>query len=199
MAYVKPLSRNDAQVFEPLLGSIEAAMGFVPNSLLTLARRPEILQAFAALAGAVHQGTVSPELKQLVAHISSTAAGCRYCQAHTAQSAAHLGVAPAKLEAAWNFESDNRFDETERAALRLARDASVVPNAVTKSHFEDLRKYFSDDEIVELVAVISLFGWLNRWNDTMATELESEPLDFASKHLASRGWQTGKHREGAEE
>src|SRR2546425_281096 len=88
-----------------------------------------------------------------------------------------------KLEAAWNFESDTGFEEPERAALRLARDASVVPNAVTKAHFEDLHKYFSDDEIVELVAVISLFGWLNRWNDTMATELESEPLDFASKHL----------------
>jgi len=187
---------DEAREFEPLLAPIEAAMGFLPNSLLTMARRPEILRAFAALAGAVRKGTVSPELKQLVAHISSTAAGCRYCQAHTADSAARIGVPQAKLEAAWNFESDTGFEEPERAALRLARDASVVPNAVTKAHFEDLHKYFSDDEIVELVAVISLFGWLNRWNDTMATELESEPLDFASKHLASRGWQVGKHRQG---
>src|SRR5216683_3947599 len=139
---------------------------------------------------------VSPELKQLVAYISSTAAGCRYCQAHTADSAARIGVPQAKLEAAWNFESDTGFEESERAVLRLARDASVVPNAVTKAHFEDLHKYFSDDEIVELVAVISLFGWLNRWNDTMATELESEPLNFASKHLASRGWAAGKHHSG---
>ncbi len=196
MSNVKPLSMDEAREFEPLLAPIEAAMGFLPNSLLTMARRPEILRAFAALAGAVRKGTVSPELKQLVAHISSTAAGCRYCQAHTADSAARIGVPQAKLEAAWNFESDIGFEEPERAALRLARDASVVPNAVTKAHFEDLHKYFSDDEIVELVAVISLFGWLNRWNDTMATELESEPLNFASKHLASRGWQVGKHRQG---
>jgi uncharacterized peroxidase-related enzyme len=196
MAYLKPLSRNEVAEFEHLMAPIQSVMGFLPNSLLTMARRPEILRAFAALAGAVRKGTVSPELKQLVAHISSTAAGCRYCQAHTADSAARIGVPLAKLEAAWNFESDNRFDEKERAALRLARDASVVPNEVTKDHFEDLRKYFSDDEIVELVAVISLFGWLNRWNDTMATELESEPLNFASKHLASRGWQAGKHHQG---
>jgi len=196
MPNVKPLSKDEAREFEPLLAPIEAAMGFLPNSLLTMARRPEILRAFAALAGAGRKGTVSPELKQLVAHISSTAAGCRYCQAHTADSGARIGVPQAKLEAAWNFESDTGFEEPERAALRLARDASVVPNAVTKAHFEDLHKYFSDDEIVELVAVISLFGWLNRWNDTMATELESEPLNFASKHLASRGWAAGKHHSG---
>jgi hypothetical protein len=43
------------------------------------------------------------------------------------------------------------------------------------------------------VAVISLFGWLNRWNDTMATELEDEPLAFASQHLTANGWSAGKH------
>jgi uncharacterized peroxidase-related enzyme len=196
MAYVKPLPREKIKEFEPLLAPIEAVLGFVPNSLLTMARRPEIVRAFAALAGGVQSGTVRPELKQLVAHISSTAAGCRYCQAHTAHTAARIGVPLEKLEAAWDFESDDRFDEPERVTLRFARDASVVPNAVTKSHFDDLRKHFSDDEIVELVAVISLFGWLNRWNDTMATELEGEPLNFASQHLASRGWQVGKHERG---
>ena len=154
------------------------------------------MRAFATLAGAVLSGTVRPELKQLVAHISSTAAGCQYCQAHTAHTAARIGVSLEKLEAAWNFETDNRFNEAERAALRFARDASIIPNAVTKNHFEDLHKHFSDDEIVELLAVISLFGWLNRWNDTMATELESEPLNFASRHLTPRGWQAGKHWQG---
>ncbi|MGH7781558.1 MAG: carboxymuconolactone decarboxylase family protein [Candidatus Binataceae bacterium] len=186
MAHVKSLSRNEAKEIEPLIEPIEAATGFLPNSLLTIARPPEILRAFAALAGAVRKGTVSPELKQLVAYMSSTAAGCRYCQAHTADSAARIGVPLAKLEASWSFESDNRFDKGDRAALRLARDASAVPNAVIKPHFEDLHKYFSDDEIVSLVAVISLFGWLNRCNDTMATELESEPLNFALRHLAFR-------------
>jgi uncharacterized peroxidase-related enzyme len=194
MAYVKPLPKEAINEFAHLLAPIEAAMGFVPNSLLTMARRPEIMRAFAGLAGAVRSGTVRPELKQLVAHISSTAAGCRYCQAHTAHNAARMGILTEKLHAAWDFESVDRFDEAERAALRFARDASVVPNAETKKHFDDLHKYFSDDEIVELLAVISLFGWLNRWNDTVATELEREPLDFASRHFASRGWRADKHQ-----
>ena len=68
-----------------------------------------------------------------------------------------------------------------------------VPNATTPEHFADLRQHFSDAEIVEIVATISLFGWLNRWNDTMATELEEEPTTFASGALASHGWEPGKH------
>jgi hypothetical protein len=47
---------------------------------------------------------------------------------------------------------------------------------------------------VQSVGVISLFGYLNRWNDTMATTLEPEPLEFATQHLAKRGWQPGKHQ-----
>ena len=77
--------------------------------------------------------------------------------------------------------------------MRLARDAALVPNQVTAAHFEELHKYLSDDEIVELVAMVSLFGFLNRWNDTMATQLEPEPLAFATKNLAAVGWQPGKH------
>jgi hypothetical protein len=56
-----------------------------------------------------------------------------------------------------------------------------------------LAPHFDEDQIVELVAVISLFGWLNRWNDTMATDLEDEPLAFGTDHLAARGWDPGKH------
>lgn len=91
------------------------------------------------------------------------------------------------------FETNSHFDEAERAALRLARDASIVPNATTPSHFVELRKHFEEDQIVEMVAMIALFGWLNRWNDTMATELEPEPMGFASEHLTNGGWKVGEH------
>jgi uncharacterized peroxidase-related enzyme len=193
MSYVQPLSRKDLAELEDLLTPIEATMGFVPNSFLTMARRPEILRALVGLLRAVRGGTVRPQLKQLVAYIASTAAGCRYCQAHTSGTAIRMGVPVEKLETVWNFEQEGGFDAAERAALRLARDAALVPNAVTPAHFEELHKYFSDDEIVELVAMVSMFGFFNRWNDTMATELEPQPLAFASKNLAPRGWQAGKH------
>lgn len=161
-----------------------ALLGLVPESLLTMAHRPRMAALFAELAAEVlGSGELDRGLKQLVAYLSSAIAGCRYCQAHSAQSAHAAGVGLAKLEAAFTFESSPLFSEAERAALRLARDASFVPNEATDAHFEALKRFYSDGQIVELVGVIALFGWLNRWNDTMATTLEDSPLRFAESHL----------------
>jgi len=170
-------------------------MGRVPNSVLALAHRPGILEAFARLAGEISgRGTVDRGLKQLVAHVASTAAGCRYCQAHTASLAHNYGIDEAKIAAVWEFETHALFDEAERAALRLARDAAQQPNAVTQQHFADLAEHFDQGQTVELVAIISLFGFLNRWNETIATDLEDEPFEFASRNLAAAGWEPGRHR-----
>lgn len=75
----------------------------------------------------------------------------------------------------------------------LARDAAAHPPAVDDAHFEALRRHFDEDAIVELVAVVALFGFLNRFNDTMATTLEEEPLAFARARLAASGWEAGPH------
>ena len=194
MAHITPLDRVDLPEFEVVFELTEAAMGFVPRSMYTMGRNPALLQAFAQLAGTVlGPGQVDGGLKQLVALVASTAAGCRYCQAHTASSATRNGVDADKVEAVWAFDTDDRFSQSERAALRLARDAATVPNATTSAHFDDLAVHFDEAQIVEIVAVISLFGWLNRWNDTMATDLEDEPLGFGRAHLAAQGWEPGKH------
>jgi uncharacterized peroxidase-related enzyme len=194
MANISPLDRSDLAEFEPVFEIVESAMGFVPRSMFTMGRNRALLRAFGQMSFAVlGHGQIDGGLKQLVAHVASTAAGCRYCQAHTASSAARSGVDVAKVEAVWSFETDDRFDDAERAALRLARDAATVPNATTPEHFACLAEHYSDAQVVELVAVISLFGWLNRWNDTMATDLEDEPLGFGRAHLAAQGWVPGKH------
>jgi uncharacterized peroxidase-related enzyme len=178
----------------PILALVEGAMGFVPNSLRTMARWPELMRAFAALAGTIQMGRhASPGLRQLVAFVASRAAGCRYCQAHTAHQAERSGIAHDKIAAAFEFETSPLFDEAERAALRLARDASVSPSAVTDDHFEALREHFSEETILEIVATIALFGFLNRWNDTLATSLEDEPLVFGERHLSQLGWRPGPH------
>lgn len=195
MPHLEPRPRHElASDTEQLLQLVEGAMGFVPNSMLTMARRPALLDAFGRFAATVQLGAgVDPVLLQLVAHVASTAAGCRYCQAHTASTAARRGASEEKIAAVWEFESSALFTDAERAALRLARDAAQVPNATTPAHFDDLRRHFDDEEIIDLVAMVSLFGFLNRWNDTMATALEDEPRAFADAHLATRGWQPGKH------
>jgi uncharacterized peroxidase-related enzyme len=195
MPHIQPLPRASLAQFEQFFQMAETMMGgFVPNSLFTMGHRPEILQAFMMLAGTINgPGTVDVGLKQLVAYVASNAAGCRYCQAHTSANAAHEGVQVEKIEHAFEFETYPGFSDAERAALRLARDASLVPNLVEAEHFEALRRHFDEPQIVELVAVCALFGFLNRWNDTMSTELEGIPRTFADKHLASARWEVGKH------
>lgn len=194
MGRIEPIPRTELPEYEPLFELVEEAMGFLPSSLPTMAKVPAIFETFGAFAATVmNAGQIDGGLAQLIAHVASTSAECRYCQAHTAAHAAHLGVKVDKIAALCNFETDELFDDAERAALALARDAALVPSAVTDEHFTELARHYTDEQIVQIVATISLFGYLNRWNDTMATTLEVAPLAFASKHLAPQGWEVGKH------
>jgi uncharacterized peroxidase-related enzyme len=193
MANMDPLRREELPELDELFGHYDLTLSFVPNSLYTMARRPEILRALSELITQIwNTGTVPKELKPLIAIVASVAAGCRYCQAHEAVDARERGVDHEKIAEIWNFERSERYTDAERAALRFARDAALVPNEVTPAHFEELRRHWDDGQIVEMLSVIGLFGFLNRWNDTMATELEPEPLAFASARYGDR-WEPGKH------
>jgi len=194
MTFIEPKNRRDLPQLEPLFQMVEASMGFVPNSMFTMAHWPELLTAFGQLGSTVlGPGEVDPGLKQLIAFVSSNASGCRYCQAHTSHSAEKRGVETAKIGEAFEFETSNKFNDAERAALRVALYGGTSPNGVEASHFKDLAEFYSDKQIVEIVSVIALFGFLNRWNDTLATTLEDEPAAFASSHLSESGWEVGKH------
>jgi uncharacterized peroxidase-related enzyme len=171
-------------------------LGFIPNSWLILQRRPAILRAFSQLTGAVwdpKDSTVPRPLKRLVAHVASKAAGCQYCMAHTIEGALHMGVEEQKLAAIWDYQTSPLFTEAERVALDFAFAAAQQPNTVSDEDFAAMRKHYSEEQIVEIVAVISVFGFLNRFNDTMGTPLEEKPLQTGERFLASRGWTAGKH------
>jgi alkylhydroperoxidase family enzyme len=132
-------------------------------------------------------------LKRLIAHVASRAAGCRYCMSHTAGLALGSGIDDAKLAAVWEYRTSPLYTEAERIALDFALAAGGVPNGVTDEMFARLREHWSDGQIVEIVATIALFGFLNRWNDSLATPLEDEALAVGEKYLAPHGWEAGKH------
>jgi uncharacterized peroxidase-related enzyme len=170
-------------------------------------RRPALARAFTALNRAVmsNDGRVGSELKRLIGHVASRVAGCRYCEAHTIRAAARFGAAEARdarrLDAVWSFRSSDLFDDAERAALEFACAAASVPGAVTPEIAAELRRHWDDGEIVEITGVVALFGFLNRWNDAMATELEAPPQPMASAgwpRRAGRAASTGAPPDGAE-
>ena len=145
--------------------------GYPPNSWLTMLRKPKVFRAYRELHTAVMMdaGELPKGLKFMIAQAVSSAAGDRYCTAHNAENAAHLGgIAAEKIMALWRFRESEFFSAAERAALELAVAAGSA--------------------IVEIVCVLALLGWLNRWCQTLAPELEPEAAAFAHKHLASSGW-----------
>lgn len=195
MTRIAGMPPNDSPDYRRLEDLCIETLGFVPNSVLMMLRVPGLAQALGALNGAVMgAGTVDKGFKRLIAHMASRAAGCQYCQAHTAAGSQLHGVSADKLDALWGFDRSALFNEAERVALELALAAGQVPNAVDDALFLRLRAYWSEEQILEIVGVISLFGFLNRWNDTLATPLEEHPVDVAKRHLASHGWTPGKHQ-----
>lgn len=195
MPLVEPLAADHDWEVAELARFFNETLGFPPNSVLTMQRRPAIAKAFIELNKAVmeNNGRVASEQKRLIGYIASLTAGCRYCQAHTARAAERYGGSDERLAEIWNYERSDLFTPAEKAAFAFAQAASSVPNAVDEAIGAELRKHWSDDEIVEILGVIALFGYLNRWNDSMATSIEPGAVESGDKHLAPRGWSPGKH------
>jgi alkylhydroperoxidase family enzyme len=195
MAHMQPLPAattpelaEDFEVFVRILG-------FVPNSLLTMQRRPEMVRGFAALTRSIMDpdGDVDLGFMRLVAHFASRAAGCQYCEAHSLIAAEIHGISQDKLDAVWSYQTSPLYTDAERVALDYALAAGSVPNAVDDALMQRMRQHWSEQQIVQILGAVCLYGFLNRWNDSMATELEQAPRKMGERVLASGGWTGGKH------
>lgn len=199
MTRIPPLTLEELpQETRDSLAYAEELMGFTPNDVLTMAHWPELLGAMQTLVAVIYKpGALDPTLKRMIATIISGASGCRYCQAHTAHGAVKMAGADAeKVATVWEYQTNDLFSNAERAALDLALAAGQQPNAATDDHFAKLEEHFPKQAIMEIMGVISLFGFLNRWNDTLATTLEAAPMDFAESNLRGEDWEAGKHKAG---
>ena len=187
--YIGGKRREDFSDLEELFRGVEVFMGYVPNAHLTMAEKPELLMAFSNLAMTIFQSEgIDMQTKQLIALASSLSSGCKYCQAHTSHGAERAGIDEKKIAEILNYKESDYYSEKERAVLDLAFSSGRAPNESNEEHFKELKKYFSDDQIIDIVSVISMFGFLNRWNDTLGTKLEDIPKDFVEEKLKPLGW-----------
>jgi uncharacterized peroxidase-related enzyme len=193
---VSPLDRNANKEAEEMAQFYEETLGFTPNSLFTMMHRPRIAQAFLEMnqPEMENKGKVSISLKRLLAYLASRTAGCRYCEAHAIRAAARYGSEEDKLNHIWEYKTYPAFSEAERVVFDFAIAAASIPNAVDDEIADNLRKYWNDGEIVEILGVVALFGYLNRWNDSMGTQLEEPAAEDGEKYLSKEGWTRGKHR-----
>jgi len=185
-----PELRDNVQFFK-------GPLGVIPNSVRTKAHRPQIAAAFTALNVAVMTDCgagVSPEFKRLLGYASSFASGCMYCQAHMILASERFSASEDRLNAVFDFETSPHYTEAEKAALAFAQAATAVPNAVTDEVGARLRAHWDDGQVVEIMGVVALFGFLNRWNDSMGSALEDLPLSKGEERLKeATGWTVGKH------
>jgi len=195
MAHMKPLPAEATPELKDDFAIFERILGFVPNSLLTMQRRPKMVKGFGELTKGVMdpEGAVDLGLMRLIAHFASRAAGCQYCEAHSLVAAQIHGISQDKLDAIWDYQTSSLYSEAERAALDFALAAGAVPNDVDAELFARLRKHWSEEQIVQILGAVCLYGFLNRWNDSMATDLETAPRDMGDRVLAKGGWTGGKH------
>ncbi len=195
MPLVDPLPEDHNPDLIDLIQFFRGPLGTVPNSVLTMQRRPKIARAFTELNKALmeNHGRVTAEQKRLIGFVASQAAGCRYCQAHTILAAERFGSSVERMNAIYDYAHSPLFTAAEKAVFDFALAAATVPNSVTPEIASALKAHWADDEIVEILGVVVLFGFLNRWNDSMATTLEGIGIAAGDKNLAARGWTKGKH------
>jgi alkylhydroperoxidase family enzyme len=193
---LKPLLPEHTPELKEEFDSFFKTLGFVPNSVLTMQRKPKLAKAFVQMQRALWdpESKVDRGFKRLLAHAAARSSEDAYSMAHTASGALHFGITAEKLAAMREYKTSAAFTPAERAALDLAVAASATPNAVTEATFAELRQHWSEEQIVEILGVVAMAGFLSRWNVTMATPLEPEPMEVGEKHLAPLGWDASLHR-----
>ena len=189
ISHIETKSREDFPEFEELFNLVESFMGYLPNAYLLMADKPDLMHAFAKMSASVFKDDILDiKSKQLIALASSLSAGCKYCQSHTSHGAERAGIPNEKIANILNYQTSSYYEPCEVALLDLAFASGEVPNKATKAHFDQLKEFYSKEQILEVVAVISFFGFLNRWNDTFGTEIEAVPANYLKNELKPSNW-----------
>lgn len=169
------ISRLDRSEVTPELATLFdkafAQRGNVPNMFRVMAHRPEIFATMQAHFGAVlNTGTVSTKLKELIIVRTSQVNETPYCLASHTILARGLGWTDDQLAHLADWSRRNDFTPAEKAALRLAETVTRDAHAVTDEQFAELRTFYSEGEIVELLCAIGLFNYFNRFNNALKME-----------------------------
>lgn len=193
-AYITPLDAT-LPMLKPFVDKAFERMGFVPNSMLTMANKPAFMKSVLPMLYYMNSPdcSIKEDLREMIAFMVSYGSGCRYCQAHSAHGAEKYGVTQEKIENLWCYEKSDLFSDAEKAALAFSFAAGQQPSAVQQHHYDALAAYFNKEEIIDITAICSIYGFLNRWNDTVGTQLEDTPKTYTSEALKESDWETGKH------
>lgn len=183
MARISPIENADAGGNAAELQALIDFVGYRPNALFTMARREGLLNAVLGLVRVTARGPGHfPEaFRFMIAAETSRIAGCRYTTAHVVHAAAHAGVVEAKIIALPERATSPLYDDAERTALDLAAAGGRLPMGDTSAAYAAAARHHGTEALHEIITVIAAFGWFNRWNSLMQSDLEAEPAAFAAR------------------
>jgi alkylhydroperoxidase family enzyme len=131
----------------------------------------------------------------LAMYVSSRAAGCMYCSAHTCTFAIRRGATVEQVASA--LGGQQALSAADRAAVRVAHALAVVPAAIDDEARADLRRHFSAADAEWVVLSIAMMGWLNKAMDALGVPLEEATASEVNGVIAPSGWTPGQHLKGA--
>lgn len=172
MSRISRLDRTDVTPdIASLFDKAFAQRGNVPNMFRVMAHRPEIFSTMQAhFAAVLNTGTVPTRLKELIIVRTSQLNETPYCLASHTILARNLGWTDDQLVHLADWPHRDDFTSAEKAALQLAETVTRDAHALSDEQFTELRGFYSEGEIVELLCAIGLFNYFNRFNNALHME-----------------------------
>lgn len=160
-----PKETADASV-HAIYDSMTRRLGFMPEFYGLMAHRPNVLSKFIDLYKAImSEGTVEARYKELVYLKTAQVNGCEYCFKAHSGSGKKAGITSEHIQALQFYQRSDQFDEKEKATILLAERLTRGASAMRDGSIEDLKKFYTEDQIVELVLVAAIANFTNRVND----------------------------------
>ncbi len=146
--------------------------GTVLESARLWGRSPKVFVALALLYGALDRRSspIEPLLRSLIAVRVSQINWCSFCVDINSALILRRGGNVEKLQALADFESSSHFSEREKAALAYAEAMTRADRSSTAGHLARLRKFFDDDAVIELTALIAFQNLSSKFNAALGVE-----------------------------
>lgn len=188
--------------YPPLLALVRTLLGVVPNCDPYLEIWPPAFRTYNVMVPNLLDlpfllwGFGAPRSTVgLAMYVSSRAADCMYCSAHTCTFALRRGATVDGVASA--LDADPALGAADRAAVRIARQLAVVPAIADAEAREELRRHFSESHVEAIVLSIAMMGWLNKTMDALGVPLEETTVAEIDGVIARSGWAPGQHLKGS--
>ncbi|MFQ5585761.1 MAG: carboxymuconolactone decarboxylase family protein [Thermodesulfobacteriota bacterium] len=135
-------------------------------------RTPKVFAALAMLYGALDRRSspIEPGLRTLITVRVSQINWCPFCVDINSATALKRGIGQEKLAALADFRASDLFTERERAALNYAEAVTYTDRHPTEEDFNELRRYFNDDAVIELTGLIAFQNMSSKFNAALGVK-----------------------------